>query len=252
VDSAEEPWYTHGSVTSPSPRTRWTRMLTAPSRAWRVCQQICAEHWEAWQHAHPRSQTPYDKALVAQRLAWGHPATIGDTEARCLHCGQGTPLVAMRCPASLGVRCAPVAVDTWVSQGSTRLHAGVSDRPSLLTVPALCRTPCSQHAAGVWSAGMRCGAPCLDEVSRPLRGTARQGGAITVLQTQGRTGPYPPPLPLLATRGGYEAQGARGEPLQSVPAALRRRQWPWPLLPRRRQTRKSAAITPWGDRCVRQ
>ena len=54
MDSAEEPWYNHGTVTIPSPLTRWTRMLTAPSRDWSVFQQIFAEHWEAFQYAHPR------------------------------------------------------------------------------------------------------------------------------------------------------------------------------------------------------
>ena len=52
-------------------------MLTAPSRDWRVFQQIFADHWETVQHAHPRSQTPYDDGLVAKMLACGQPAKMG-------------------------------------------------------------------------------------------------------------------------------------------------------------------------------
>ena len=41
-------------------------MLTAPSRDWSVFQQIFADHWEAFQHAHPRYQTPYYDGLGYQ------------------------------------------------------------------------------------------------------------------------------------------------------------------------------------------
>jgi hypothetical protein len=102
VDSAEEPWSNHGTVTLPAPLTRWTRRLPAPSRDWSAFPQLFANHWEAFQHAHPRDQTPYDDRLGAQRLAGGHPDKIGDIAYRCLPCGQGTPRVAMSCQASWG------------------------------------------------------------------------------------------------------------------------------------------------------
>ena len=41
-------------------------MLTAPSRDWSAFQQIFADHWEAFQYAHPRYQTPYYDGLVAK------------------------------------------------------------------------------------------------------------------------------------------------------------------------------------------
>ena len=90
-------------------------MLAAPSGAWSVLQQIFADHWEAFQHAHPRSQTPYDHSLVGKRLTCGTPGKIGYMEYRCRHCGQGKHVVALRCQSSLGLRCAKVAVDSWVS-----------------------------------------------------------------------------------------------------------------------------------------
>ena len=65
---------------NPPPLTRWTRMLTAPSRDWRVFQQIFADHWEAFQHAHPRYQTPYYDGLVEKMLACGNPEKIGYIE----------------------------------------------------------------------------------------------------------------------------------------------------------------------------
>jgi Transposase zinc-binding domain len=115
-------------------------MLAAPSRAWSVFKQIFADHWEAFQHAHPRYQTAYYNGLVAKMLACGNPDQMGYIEYRCLYCGQGTHLVSMSCKSSLCLRCAKVYTDNWVSQVSKVLHEGVIYRHIILTVPAMFRT----------------------------------------------------------------------------------------------------------------
>jgi hypothetical protein len=76
--------------------TRWTQRLAAPARTWRGFPPIGADPWEAFPHAHPRYQTPDDDALVRTRLACGNPMKRGAVASRCLHCGPGQPLVAMR------------------------------------------------------------------------------------------------------------------------------------------------------------
>ena len=100
-------------------------MMPQPSGDWSVFQQIFAEHWDAFQRAHPRYQTSYYDGLVAKMLACGNPDKMGYVEYRCLQCGQGTHRVAMSCKSSLCLRCAKVSVDTWVSQVSKVLHEGV-------------------------------------------------------------------------------------------------------------------------------
>jgi Putative transposase/Transposase zinc-binding domain len=227
-------------------------MLTAPSRAWSVFQQIFADHWEPFQHAHPRYQTPYYDGLVAKMLACGQPEKMGYVEYRCLRCGQGTHQVAMSCKSALCLRCAKVHVDNWVSQVSQALHAGVISRHILLTVPAMFRTPLYQNAAVVCSAFMRCGAQCLDDFFSTVRGKALRGGYITVLHTHGRHGQYHPHLHLLATSGGYDAQRARWEHLQYLPYALLRRKWQWHLLSTLRKTLATDAIKRLVDVCFRK
>ena len=227
-------------------------MMTPPSRDWSVFKQIFADHGEAFQRAPPRYQaTDYD-GLVAKMLACGNPAKMGYVEYRCPHCGQGTHRVAMSCQASLCLRCAKVSVDNWVSQVSKMLHAGVIYRHIILTVPAMFRTTFYQNAAGVLSAFMRCGAQCLDDFYSTVRGKALKGGSITVLHTHGRNGQYPPHLPLLATSGGYDAQGARWEHLQYLPYDLLRRKWQWHLLTMLRQTLQTDAVNRLVDACCRQ
>src|SRR5438128_5059975 len=182
-------------------------------------------------------------------LACGNPEKMGYVEYRCLQCGQGKHLVAMSCKSSLCLRCAKVYVDNWVSQVSQVLHEGVIYRHIILTVPAMFRTTFYQNAAVVLSAFMRCGGQCLDDFYSDVRGKALRGGYITVLHTHGRNGQYHPHLHLLATSGGYDAQGARWEHLQYLPYALLRRKWQWHLLTILRQTLKTEAINQLVDAC---
>jgi hypothetical protein len=227
-------------------------MLAAPSRDWNVFKQIFTDHWDTFQRAHPRYQTPYYDSLIAKMLACGNPAKMGYIEYRCQHCGQGTHRVAMSCKSSLCLRCAKVYVDNWVSQVSRVLHEGVIYRHIILTVPAMFRTTFYQNAAVVLSAFMRCGAQCLDDFYSTVRGKMLRGGSITVLHTHGRNGQYHPHLHLLATRGGYDAQGARWEHLQYLPYDLLRRKWQWHLLSTLRKTLNTDAIQQLVDVCFRQ
>jgi len=224
-------------------------MLAAPSRDRSVLQQIFADHWATFQRAHLRYQTSYYDSLVARMLACGNPEKSGYIEYCCHCCGQGKHVVAMSCKSSLCLRCAKVYVDNWVSQVSHRLHEGVLYRHIILTVPAMFRTTFYQHAAMVLGALMRCGAQCLDDFYSEVRGKALKGGYIMVLHTHGRNGQYHPHLHLLATSGGYDAQGARWGHLQSLPYALLRRKWQWHLLTMLRQTLKTEAIQQLVDAC---
>jgi Putative transposase/Transposase zinc-binding domain len=224
-------------------------MLAAPSRDWNVFKQIFADYWEPFQRAHPRDQTAYYDGLVAKMLECGNPENMGDIEYRCLQCGQGKHLVAMSWKSSLCLRCAKVTVANWVSQVSSMLHEGVIYRHIILTVPAMFRTTFYHNAAVVLSALMRCGVQCLDDFSSEVRGKALRGGSIVVTHTHGRHGQYHPHRHLLATSGGYDAQGACWEHLAYLPYALLRRTWQWHLLTMLRQTLKTDAVNRLVDAC---
>jgi uncharacterized protein (DUF983 family) len=227
-------------------------MLAQSFGDWNVFKQIFADHWEAFQHAHPRYQTSYYDGLGAKMLGCGNPEQMGYLEYRCPHCGQGKHLVAMSCKSSLCLRCAKVYVDNWVSQVSKILHAGVIYRHIILTVPAMFRTTFYQNAAIVLSAFMRCGAQCLDDVYSTVRGKALRGGYITVIHTHGRNGQYHPHLHLIATSGGYDTQGGRWEHLQYLPYDLLRRKWQWHLLSTLRTTLATDVIKQLVDVCFRK
>src|ERR671912_1131042 len=227
-------------------------MTTATLPAWSVFKQIFADHWDAFTHAHPRYDRRYYDGLVDKMLRCGDPEQTGYIEYRCAQCGAGKHRVAMSCKSSLCLRCAKVHVDNWVSQVSQVLHEGVIYRHIILTVPAMFRVTFYQHAAVVLSTLIRCGARCLDDFYSTVRGKALQGGSLTVLHTHGRNGQYHPHLHVLATSGGYDAQGNRWEHLHYLPYALLRRTWQWHLLTMLRHTLQSETIQQLVDTCFRK
>jgi hypothetical protein len=129
------------------------------------------------------------------------------------------------------------------------LHEGVIYRHIILTVPAMFRTTFYQNAAVVLSALMRCGVQCLDDFYSTVRSKPLRGGYMTVLHTHGRNGQYHPHLHVLATSGGYDAQGERWEHLQYLPYDRLRRKWQWHLLTMLRQTLATDAIKQLVDAC---
>ena len=227
-------------------------MMAQPSGDWNVFKQIFADHWGAFQHAHPRYQTAYYESLVAKMLACGNPEQRGYVEYRCQHCGQGKHQVAMSCKASLCLRCAKVYVDNWVSQVSKRLHEGVIYRHIILTVPAMFCITFYQNAAVVLSAFMRWGAQCLDDFYSDVRGKALRGGSMTVIHPHGRNGQYHPHLHVIATSGGDDGSSERWEHLQYLPYELLRRKWHWHLLSTLRTTLATDAIKQLVDGCFRK
>src|SRR5215470_15280369 len=213
-------------------------MIVAPTQDWNVFQQIFVEHWDGFKHVYPRYNTPYYDGLVDKMLGCGNPEKIGYRAYRCLHCGQGTHRVAMSCQSALCLRCAKVYVDTWVSQVSQMLHAGVIYRHIVLTVPEILRQTFYQQSQAVLSPFMRCGVTCLDDVFSRVSGKPLKGGYIVVIQTHGRNGQYNPHLHIIATSGGWDAQARQWIHLDYVPYAMLRKKWQWHLLTMLRQTVK--------------
>ena len=224
-------------------------MTAATSPAWSVFKQIFADHWDGFKRAYPRYDRRYYDGLVAKMLGCGDPAQMGYIDYRCLQCGEGTHRVAMSCKSSLCLRCAKVYVDTWVSQVSQMLHAGVIYRHIVLTMPALLRTTFYQQSQALLSPFMRCGRRCLDDVFSRISGRPLTGGYIMVIQTHGRNGQYNPHLHIIATSGGWDRQAQQWVHLDYVPYPLLRKKWQWHLLTMLRQTVKTSAIRQLVDTC---
>ena len=66
-------------------------MSAAPSRDWSVFKQIFADHWEPFQHAHPRYQTSYYDGLVTKMLECGNPEKMGYLDCIAVAVHAATP-----------------------------------------------------------------------------------------------------------------------------------------------------------------
>ena len=231
--------------------TRCDLMMAQAVGDWSVFKQIFADHWDEFQHAHPRYQTSYYDTLVAKMLGCGNPDKMGYIEYRCPQCGQGKHRVSMSCKSSLCLRCAKVHVDNWVSQMSKALHEGVIYRHIILTVPAMFRTTFYQNAEVLLSELMRCGAQCLDDFYSEVKGKALKGGYISVIHTHGRTGQYHPHLHMIATSGGYDKGEESWEHLNFLPYDLLRHKWQGHLMTMLRRTLPSETIEPLVKLCFK-
>ena len=226
----------------PHTLTRCALMLAETREAPNVFKQIFVEHWEGFKHVYPRYNTRYYDGLVDKMLGCGNPDKMGYLEYRCLQCGQGKHLVAMRCKSSLCLRCAKVYVDNWVAQVSTMLHEGVIYRHMVLTVPAVLRPPFYRNAHALLGPFMRSGARCLDDVFSHLSGKPLTGGYIVVVQTHGRNGQYNPHLHIIGTSGGLDKQAKEWVHLDYLPYPLLRKKWQWYVLTMLRHTVKTQEI----------
>jgi Putative transposase/Transposase zinc-binding domain len=227
-------------------------MMAQAAGDWSVFKQIFADHWDEFQHAHPRYQTDYYDSLVAKMLGCGNPDKMGYIDYRCLQCGQGKHQVSMSCKSSLCLRCAKVYVDNWVSQVSKVLHEGVIYRHIILTVPAMFRTTFYQNAEVLLSELMRCGTQCLDDFYSEVRGKALKGGYISVIHTHGRTGQYHPHLHVIATSGGYDKKEESWDHLNFLPYDLLRHKWQWHLMTMLRRRLPSETIEPLVELCFKK
>src|SRR5437867_8310451 len=97
----------------------------------------------------------------------------------------------------------------WVRCSMTGSSIGILSSPCR-TVPEVLSTPFYQQAEAWLSPFMPCGVKCLDDFFRTVSGKALQGGSIVVVQTHGRHGQDNPPLPIMATSGGGDAQAHQG------------------------------------------
>jgi len=242
-----KPLHLHNLMTP----TRCDLMMAQAVGDWSVFKQIFADHWDEFQHAHPRYQTSYYDTLVAKMLGCGNPDKMGYIEYRCPQCGQGKHRVSMSCKSSLCLRCAKVHVDNWVSQMSQALHEGVIYRHIILTVPAMFRTTFYQNAEVLLSELMRCGAQCLDDFYSEVKGKALKGGYISVIHTHGRTGQYHPHLHMIATSGGYDKGEESWEHLNFLPYDLLRHKWQGHLMTMLRRTLPSETIEPLVKLCCK-
>src|SRR6266508_2088900 len=182
--------------------------------------QIFADGWEEFKRTPPRYQAVDE--VVQKMLGCGNPAN-GYAVYQCPDC-QERRVVAFSCKSQFCLSCAKGYGQQWVAAVRGMLHAGVSYRHLILTVPEGLRLLIYQHAAELLEGLMQAVQPTMDAVVARAKRQPITLGYIVVLQTAGRAATYNPHLHIILTDGGLRRDGT-WQRLGYLPYDLLHRLW---------------------------
>jgi len=196
-----------------------------------IFSKIINDHWEQFKAEHPKYDIPQYNKPIEKALNCGEEQG-GYTEYRCYECGLGMRRVAFSCKSCFCLSCGKVYTDNVVSQISMNLHAGMSYRHIVLTIPEQLRDYFFKNRfdGKLLSSFMRIGYECLENaVSKTVR-TAVKIGCVVVVQTHGRNGSYNPHLHIIMSSGGVDEKSGKWRAMKWINYDMLHRKWQYYLL----------------------
>lgn len=195
-----------------------------------VFKQIFLDHWGDFKVKHPVYNKDYYEEVVQKMLGCGKEEG-GYSEYICLKCGKELRRVAFSCKSCFCLSCVKVYADNFVVQVSKVLHAGVKYRHIILTIPEQLRMYFykNRYSKRLFSAFMRSGYECLEEVVSQAKKHDIKIGAIIVIQTHARSGEYNPHLHIIMTSGGIKEKESKWEDLSYFPYEIIHKKWEYHL-----------------------
>ena len=141
--------------------------------------EIFKEHWEKFKKKFSGYNDEYYDEVVQKMLGCGDVIN-GYTEHCCTTCGLDIRRIAFSCKGTFCLSCGKVYSDSVVAHVSKVLHPGVSYRHIVLTIPEQLRDIFYKNRKnkGLYSALMRVGYQCLEDVVCSVRKQAVKIGAI--------------------------------------------------------------------------
>ena len=193
--------------------------------------KIFEDHWDSFKLKHPAYNNELYNQAVQKMLGCGDPNN-GYTEYRCTTCGLDTRRIPFTCKSTFCLSCGKVYSDSVVSQVSKVLHPRVSYRHIVLTVPEQLRQIFynNRKNKGLYSALMRVGYQCLEDVVSSVRKQSVKIGAIGVIHTHGRSGSYNPHIHIIMTDGGINLEKEKWVNFGYFPYEMLHKKWQYHLL----------------------
>jgi hypothetical protein len=192
---------------------------------------IFRNHWEKFKQKYSGYNDAHYDQTVQKMLGCGDESN-GYTEYRCITCGLDVRRIAFTCKSTFCLSCGKVYSDLVVSQVSKVLHPGVAYRHIVLTVPEQLRQFFYNNRKNkkLYSALMRVGYHCLEDVVSSAKKQLLKVGAIAVIHTHGRSGSYNPHLHVIMTDGGINKEQGKWINLGYFPYEILRKKWQYHLL----------------------
>ena len=194
-----------------------------------IFKQIFEDHWNAFKYGNPQYDIDQYNIPVNKMLNCASAAS-GYREYTCFNCGHYRQ-VCFSCKSTFCLSCSLGYVDNVISQVSQSLHAGVTYRHLVLTVPEQLRPLFfkSRHDGKFLSDFMKQGYECLEESVGVLRKQDLKIGCIVVVHTHGRSGTYNPHLHIIMTDGGISLKTEKWVDLGYMEYHVIRRKWQYKL-----------------------
>lgn len=192
--------------------------------------QIIIDHWDEFKGSYPSYGTEYYNEVIQKMLGCGKEEG-GYSEYRCTHCGKDFRRICFTCKSCFCLSCSKGYVDGVVVQVSRVLRSGLRYRHVILTIPDFLRIYFyrARHDGSFFSAFMRCGYRCLEDVvSRAVKQDVKIG-AIIVIQTHGRSGRYNVHLHIIMTSGGINEMSGKWVELKYFPYEMIHKSWQYHL-----------------------
>lgn len=193
--------------------------------------KIFEEHWQDFKQANPSyDEELYDQSV--QKMLGCGDAVNGYSEYRCTTCGLDLRRVPFSCKSPFCLSCGKVYSDSVVSQVSKMLHPGVTYRHIVLTIPEQLRQLFYKNRKDkkLYSALMKAGYQCLEDVVSTVKKREVKIGAIVVIHTHGRSGSYNPHNHIIMTDGGINEEQGKWVNLGYFPYEMIHKKWQYHLL----------------------
>ena len=193
--------------------------------------QIFLDHWESFKQSYPAyNDERYDESV--QRMLGCGDDSNGYIEYICTFCGADKRRIAFSCKSGFCLSCGKVYGDKVVVQVSKTLHASVSYRHIVLTVPEQLREVFYQQRKQkeLYSLLLQIAYECLKDVVINATGKRLIIGATIVLHTHGRPGTFNPHAHVIMTNGGIDVENEEWIELGYFPYNLIHKKWQYHLL----------------------
>lgn len=196
-----------------------------------VFKQIFEDHWDEFKRFYPIYDDDHYNSVVNKMLCCGEDNN-GYTEYCCTCCGKDFKRVPFTCKSGFCISCGRIYAEKVVEQVSKTLHAGVSYRHIVLTIPEQLRQffYSNRKISALYSELVRAGYRCLEDVVKTSKRRSLQIGATIVIHTSGRAGNFNPHIHIILTDGGIHVESGKWFNLGYIPYNVLRKKWQYYLL----------------------
>lgn len=193
--------------------------------------QIIYDNWQEFKKIYPAYDDEYYEEVVMSVLRCSNPR-FGFRQYMCLHCGEGSKVVAFSCKSRFCLRCGRVSGEKFSLKIKERLHPDIAYRHLILTTPEQLRLVFYQSRMDprLFRLFFEYAWKCVQDTVSEALGFEIECGCLSVLHLVGRSGEYKPHIHILMMAGGINPKTGRWHELNKFSYKILHMAWQRRLL----------------------